>query len=181
MQGCGNQEWLPAETKLQGLAGWQSWGGPAGGSGSMGVLIAQRRRADVMSVRRCWHHSWKVSWKIEQGDVEMEKESKLREVGLAGTTQEAAFGLTCRLTVLSSSASQPFMHQLPQGGVWERRVRREKRGVRSGSGGDGGTDWPHHSHVCSSSSKPLPNFYDMPIDICWHTPGFWDKFLATWE
>ena len=132
MQGCGNQEWLPAETKLQGLAGWQSWRGPDGGSGSMGVLIAQRRRADVMSVRRCWHHSWKVSWKIEQGDVEMEKESKLREGGLAGTTQEAAFGLNCRLTVLSSSASQPFMHQLPQGGGWEHRVRREKRGVRSG-------------------------------------------------
>lgn len=74
MQGCGNQEWLPAETKSQGLAGWQSWGGPAGGAGSMGVLIAQRHRADVMSVRRCWHHPWKVSWKIEQGDVEMENQ-----------------------------------------------------------------------------------------------------------
>ena len=46
--------------------------------------------------------------------------------------EEAAFCLTCRLTVLSSSASQPFTHQLPQGGGWERRVRREQREVRSG-------------------------------------------------
>ena len=61
-----------------------------------------------------------------------EPESKLREVGLAGAMEEAAFCLTCRLTVLSSSASQPFTHQLPQGGGWERRVRREQREVRSG-------------------------------------------------
>lgn len=157
MQGCGNQEWLPAETKLQGLAGWQSWGGPAGGSGSMGVLIAQRRRADVMSVRRCWHHSWKVSWKIEQGDVEMEKESKLREVGLAGTTQEAAFGLTCRLTVLSSSASQPFMHQLPQGGVWERRWGERREGSGQALEGTGAqTDL-----ITVMSVLPLQNHFQI--------------------
>ena len=45
------------------------------GAGSMGVLKAQRCIADVMSVRTCWHHSWKVSWKNEQGDVDVENQN----------------------------------------------------------------------------------------------------------
>lgn len=103
------------------------------GAGSTGVLTAQRPIADVMSVRRCWPHSWKASWKNEQGDVGMENQNpSLGRWGWQVPCRRRYFCLTCRLTVLSSSASQPFTHQLPQWGGWERHVRREQRGVRSG-------------------------------------------------